>query len=298
MAQPPGASKEGIVCGAARLPGGKIGSRRRGEAGVTGGESIRMLPIWGVFIGTLLLVLLSIDLGYRWARHKQRLWAATDEQEKEAPVGAMVGATLGLLAFLLAFTFGMAADHFHARKVALLDEANAIRTAYLRADMIDEAQRTEVRRILREYVDERLQWTGAAPRGRAHSAQELLDRLWAQAAAVGRAQPGQEATALFVESVNHVITLNAERVMVRERSRIPGALAAVMFLISVVSFAAMGYHGGVSGTIRSPVMIAVAVAFSLVIMLIADLDRPGEGFINVSQDAMLEVRTWMDQPGR
>ena len=263
-----------------------------------GDESIRMLPIWTVFIGTLLLVLLSIDLGYRWARHKQRLWATTEEQEKEAPVGAMVGATLGLLAFLLAFTFGMAADHFHARKVALLDEANAIRTAYLRAALIEEPHRGEVRRILREYVDERLQWAGVPAAGKPHSAGELLDRLWEQTAAEGQARPGLDVVASFVESVNRVITLNTERTMVRERGRIPGALAAVMFLISVVSFAAMGYHGGVSGTIRSPVMIAVAVAFSLVIMLIADLDRPGEGFINVSQDAMLELRTWMDRKER
>jgi hypothetical protein len=259
---------------------------------------MNMLPIWAVLAGTLLVVLVSIEFGYRWALHKQRLWAKTEEQEKEAPVGAMVGATLGLLAFLLAFVFGMAADHFHARKVALIQEANAIRTTYLRAEVIDEPQRTEVRRILRRYVDERLRWTGAAPGATKDSAQSLLDALWAQAVVVGRANPGQDVTAMFIESVNDVVSLNSERVMVRERSRIPHALSLILFLIAVVSFAAMGYHGGVSGTIRSPVMVAVAIAFSLVIMLIADLDRPGEGFINVSQDAMLELRSWIDGTAR
>jgi len=265
---------------------------------VRGKSSMNMLPIWAVLAGTLLVVLVSIELGYRWASRNQRLWAKTEEQEKEAPVGAMVGATLGLLAFLLAFVFGMAADHFHARKVALIQEANAIRTAYLRAEVIDEPQRSEARTILRRYVDERLQWTGTSPGARVDAAQPLLDRLWAQTVHVGRANPGQDVTALFIESVNEVVSLNTERVMVRERSRIPGALSVILFLIAVVSFAAMGYHGGVSGTIRSPVMVAVAIAFSLVIMLIADLDRPGEGFINVSQDAMLELRDWMDRTAR
>jgi len=74
-------------------------------------------PVWGIFVGTLLLVFASIELGFRWASSRQR----NRELEKEAPVGAMVGATLGLLAFLLAFTFGIAADAFHARKIALVE---------------------------------------------------------------------------------------------------------------------------------------------------------------------------------
>ena len=115
----------------------------------------------GVFHRHLLLVLVSVEAGYRWARYQQ----TRSQQEKEAPVGAMVGATLGLLAFLLAITFAMAAESFHARRVALLDEVNAIRTAYLRTDLIVEPQRTEVRKLLAEYVDERLHGSeyGAKP---------------------------------------------------------------------------------------------------------------------------------------
>lgn len=78
------------------------------------------------------------------------------------------------------------------------------------------------------------------PRRRATAipAQGLLDPLWARTAAVAQAHSGQEATAPFVECVNHVVSLNTERVMVRERSRTPGALSVIVFLISVVSFAA------------------------------------------------------------
>jgi len=242
------------------------------------------IPIWGVFLVTMLLVLLSVEGGYRWARHKQQ----RAEQEKEAPVGAMVGATLGLLAFLLAFTFGMAADHFHARKVALVDEANAIRTTYLLAGVIPEPYRTEVRKVLPDYVEERLRWAGVEQGQAGRSAKALLGQLWAQAAAVGAQNPG--GVDVFLSSVNRVIELRQERLMVRERSRIPGPFWAVLFLVSILALAAMGYHGGVAGTARSPVMLAVAIAFSAVIMLIADLDRPGEGFINVSQQAMIDLR--------
>jgi hypothetical protein len=244
------------------------------------------IPIWGVFIGTLLLVLFSVEAGYRWARYKQ----ARSRQEMEAPVGAMVGATLGLLAFLLAITFAMAADSFHARRVALLDEVNAIRTAYLRADLIVEPFRTESRKLLLEYVDERLHWVGEGSKAQtSQSSKELHDRLWAQTAAVDF-NSSPDVVSLFVESMNKVIDLHAERILVRERSRIPGTVWVVLYLVAVLTLAAMGYHGGVAGTSRSPVMLVVALAFSLVIVLIADLDRPGEGLINVSQQMMIDLR--------
>ena len=254
------------------------------------------LPIWGLFLLVLLVVLISIEVGYRRGRIVQQ--REVGKQEKEAPVGAMVGATLGLLAFLLAITFSIAEDSFNARKIALLDEANAIRTTYLQTAFIPEPNRDEVRRILRQYVDERLQWTGVPEVRNLQSATTLLDRLWAQVASVGDKARDVATVALFVDSANRVISLNAERVMLRERSRIPRAMDAVLILLTILSFAGMGYHGGVAGTVRSPVMVIVAVSFSLVVMLIADLNRPGQGWINVDQDAMIDLRNSLNGHGQ
>jgi hypothetical protein len=106
------------------------------------------LPIWGLFLAVLLIVLISIEIGYRRGRVVQR--QEEEKQEKEAPVGAMAGATLGLLAFLLAITFSIAEDSYNARKIALLAEVNAIHTTYLRTAFIPESNRDEVRRVLRQ----------------------------------------------------------------------------------------------------------------------------------------------------
>jgi hypothetical protein len=56
----------------------------------------------------------------------------------------------------------------------------------------------------------------------------------------------------------------------------------------------MGYHAGLAGTIRSIAIIVVAVTFSAVIALIADLDRPGEGTLIVGQQALIDVRQSMN----
>src|SRR4249919_3907539 len=119
------------------------------------------LPFWAIFVATLLVVLLAVEGGYSWARYRRRHSAKEREREKEAAVGAMVGTALGLLALLLAFTFAKAADHYHARRVALFDEASAIRTMYSRTSLIAEPQRTEIRKTLRDYVESRLVGTAS-----------------------------------------------------------------------------------------------------------------------------------------
>lgn len=243
-----------------------------------------LLPIWAVFALALVGVLLAVEFGYRWGcRERDRA-----DGDQEAPVNAMVGATLGLLALLLAFTFGTAADHYHSRKVALLEEANAIRVSHLLAGTIPEPHGAEVRRILREYVDERLRWAGEPVARQGANAKVLLARLSTEVVAAGARNPG--TVDAFLASVGRVFELHEMRVMVRERGRIPAGLWFVLILVAVLSLAAMGYHGGIAGRKRSPVMLAVALAFSAVIMLVADLDRPGEGLINVSQQPMLDLR--------
>src|SRR5215813_5009345 len=112
---------------------------------------IDLLPLWALFILILLVVLLSVEFGYRLGKYRRN----RREEEKEAPLGTMVGAELGLLAFILAFTFGLAAARFDTRRQVLLDEANAIGTTYLRAGMLPE-RREEIRTLLRNYVNTRL----------------------------------------------------------------------------------------------------------------------------------------------
>jgi hypothetical protein len=77
------------------------------------------------------------------------------------------------------------------------------------------------------------------------------------------------------------------------RNRIPLAIWAALYGISVFSFAAMGYHSGLVGTARSLVIFVVAFTFSVVIVLIADLDRSQQGFLTVSPQALIDLRQSM-----
>lgn len=150
-----------------------------------GNGPLDALPLSGLFLAILLIVLLSVECGYRLGKYRR----SRSEEEKQAPVGTMVGATLGLLAFILAFTFGLAAARFDTRRQVLLDEANAIGTTYLRAGILPE-RREEIRGLLREYVDTRLAAvrSGNIAEGIRRS-EEIQQEVWAQAVAVGEKNP-------------------------------------------------------------------------------------------------------------
>jgi hypothetical protein len=257
-------------------------------------SAIDALPLWGLFIAILVVVLLSVECGYRLGKFRRK----RHEQEKEAPIGTMVGATLGLLAFILAFTFGLAAARFDTRRQVLLDEANAIGTTYLRAGMLPE-QSEQIRALLRDYVGVRLDAVRSSDVAEGIRRSEKIQRqLWAGAETVGRKNPNSIVVGLFVQSLNELIDLHAKRVQAGVRSRIPGAIWVGLFAVAALSLAAMGYHAGLTGTLRSLAVVAVAVAFSVVIELVADLDRPREGVLRVSQQALLDVQRSMNLLGQ
>jgi hypothetical protein len=205
----------------------------------------------------------------------------------------MVGATLGLLAFLLAFTFGVASSRFDSRTQMVLEESNAIGTTYLRAGLLPE-YRDEIRSLLRSYVDSRLEAvrTGDAAPAMKHSLQ-VHDELWPYAEKLSAKHPNSIAVGVFVQSLNEMIDSYSKRVAIALRSRIPASIWIGLYAVATLALGSMGYHGGVSGTTRSLAVVAVAIAFSIVLWLVADLDRPYEGSIQVNQRPMIELRQSM-----
>jgi hypothetical protein len=251
------------------------------------------LPLWALCLATIAVGFLSVEVGYRLGILRRRRL----EPEKESSVGVMAAATLGLLAFTLAFTFGLAADQFDARQRFILDEANAIRTSHLRSAFIPEPQRSTIRGILRKYLEARLE---AAQPGKVElvASRHLHARLWAEAVAAVQNAPNSVLAGLFIESLNEVIDLHTKRVQVTLRSRIPGVIWATLYFVTCFAMACIGYHEGLTSRQRSPALVVVVLAFSAVIYLIADLDRPQEGLFNVSQQAMVDLRNLLDETSR
>jgi hypothetical protein len=253
-------------------------------------EPLDLVPLWVLFLGACGLAWAALEGGYRLGRWRH----ARTSEEKEAPVGAMVASILALLAFMLAFTFGLAANRFDARRQAVLEEANAIGTTYLRARLLPEPQRTEVARLLRDYVDVRIRSVQEGNVTEAITQSEgLQERIWTEAVKAAEKNPGSIMTGLFVQSLNEMIDVHAKRLLVGLRSRIPLSIWAALGVLAILGMAGVGYQAGLSATRRSPAMVGLVLAFAGVLFLIADLDRPREGFLRVSQQSMIDLQRSM-----
>jgi hypothetical protein len=124
----------------------------------------------------------------------------------------------------------------------------------------------------------------------AHQSEALHDSMWAMAEEVGRKDVGSITTGLFIQALNEVIDLHLKRVTVGIRNRVPPTIWATLYLLMAVGMVMMGTQIGLSGTRHFAMELSLAIAFSVVLFLIADLDRPQEGIINVSQQAMEELQ--------
>ena len=253
-------------------------------------EPLDILPLWALALIAAALLWLALEAGYRTGHWRHALAPG----EKDQPVGAMVASILGLLALVLGFTFSLAASRFEARRQVVLEEANALGTAYLRARLLPEPQRTEMARLLREYADVRV---SRLQEGKVEEvisrSEDLHEELWNQASAAAETNPSSIMTGVFIQFLNEVIDLHAKRVLVGMRSRIPIVIWIGVYGLTLLGVACVGYMSGLTVARRSPVMLAVVVAFSLVLYLIADLDRGQEGLLRVSQQAMIDVQRSM-----
>jgi hypothetical protein len=123
--------------------------------------------------------------------------------------------------------------------------------------------------------------------------EEIHNALWTQATANMNDDERSVAAGLYVEALNNVIDLHAKRIMVALRTGIPSTIWYALYAIAFFAFGTMGYHGGLSASNRSGATIAVAIIFSAVIWLIADLDTSQDGSLRISQQAMIDLRNSM-----
>ena len=159
-------------------------------------QPLDVLPIWAVYLLTVIIGLLVIEAGIRLGRcWAKRRW---ETEGKREDVGDLVSATLTLLAFLLVFMIGIASNRFDTRRQVVVAEANAIGTTYLRAGYLDEpgpgpkfaGSSANTSTIASTPPPIRPSW-------RSHARTEaILTELWTRAEAVARASPDSEMGAI------------------------------------------------------------------------------------------------------
>ena len=226
-----------------------------------------------------------VELGFRVAQRGRRTEELYHQQFAATRDQAGV-----LLSLMLGFTLAMALSRYDLRKQLIVEEADAVSTTKLRADLLPEPARSQAMPLFREYVEARIEFSNAGldkqaiDRARAKSA-KLQEQLWTLAVAAAEQRP-TPITALFVQSLNETIDADDRRLAALE-NRIPRPVWAMLGMLALTSLLV-----GLSLHKRSlSAMLIPPLMFAVVSLLIADLDTPGRGFVHTGSDALEQLRT-------
>lgn len=237
---------------------------------------------------------LAMEAGHRIGTSRQ----STSGEAFRSHVNSVAGSLLGVLALLLGFTFSLSLQRYDSRSEAVVEEANAIGTTYLRSALLPEALRSDVRAGLREYVDLRVR-ASAVPlddqaqrvalidqAGRAH------DALWRLAVKAAEQNPTPVVSGLFIQALNEMIDAFGSRNAALDR-HVPELVLLLLYGTFVMAGAIVGYASGVAGHRASFATYVLVTLIVVLVFVILDLDRPRRGVIQVSQRSLVDLQRSM-----
>lgn len=243
----------------------------------------------GVFVSLLLAFFAPLWLRSRTLKNK----AANSRDQSEQNL--IVSGVLVVLGLFMAFTFSLAVERFEQRRMLVVTEADAIGTAYLRAQLLDEPDRTRLSELLSAYTQNRIELANSRERNETRLAtnDRLLTQVWAAVSAAMDTPKGQAIGTPLLLAFNQLIDLDTDRKVARATS-LPGLVIVLLYLFLVVTALVLGF---VLVGRRSHILAMIMfVLFTLAISVIADLNRATSGSIIESQLAMLLTRNTMEQP--
>lgn len=253
------------------------------------------IPLAVLFIATVIMVMASIGGGYALGSQARQ----AGQSEKTDSISGVSGAVLSLTAFMLAFTFSMVANRYEVRKELVRDDANDIRTVYKRIDLLPNPKdRSDARDLVKEYLDQRLEFASKANADPEHMHRVLLaskrieKQLWD--ITIRNAESGMisDYAALLIESLDDLAAVQASRVDVGNESRIPLGIWIVLYGLTILGMMSIGYHSGSVQSKHSKAKLLLALSFATVITFLISMDRPS-GFIEVTQQPLIDLQTWI-----
>lgn len=242
---------------------------------------------------TELLVILSLIVGIVLVHEVGfRVGAMTRSADEpfDRQLGLVRAATGALVAFLIGFAFSGAASRFIDRADIIVKEANAIGTAYLRADTIAEPQRGELKASLKEYTTDRATMLSREGRSQLErllaKVNGLHERMWASA--IRGTTDNAPLMAVVLPPINDIIDLHSTHLAMARR-HLPIPIMAALLATVAISVGLLGFGTGRTGRRFSSLDSIYGAALAVALWMTIDLDYPGVGFIRVSNLPFVET---------
>jgi len=247
-------------------------------------------PVWLVGCLAVGVLLLAQEAGYRVGLQRRRQEGPGDAESGGG--GMVLSSMLAIVGLLMAFTFAAAVERHEARRHAIIEEANALGTAYLRADVIVEPVRTELKLALFEYAKTRAPSakviTDEARRQAVARSLEAQKPIWPLTRRAVDADDRGAIVAGLLSAVTELLDMNTVR-LAAIVNKLPAPALYMLSFIAAVSLSVAGFNAGRDGRISRWRMALFAFVLGGMMMLIVDFDSPNEGMIRVDRLMLLVV---------
>jgi hypothetical protein len=226
-------------------------------------------------------ILLMMEIGRRTGIRRRKI----DPDGATEGTGAVEGAVFGLMGLLIAFTFSGAAVRFDERRRLIVQEANAIGTAYLRLSVLPPAAQPVLREKFRQYVDARLAVYRRLPdidaaKSELRGAAALQQEIWVQAAAACQQASSPAVMTVVLSALNEMIDITTTRTVALETH--PPAVVPVMLTVLVLACSLLAGYGMAGSRTRNWLhILGFATMLTFTIYVIIDLEYPRAGIIRI-----------------
>lgn len=236
-----------------------------------------------VLVLSLVALVLSVQAGTFLAR---RLRPVKDDERDD--LGLVVNASMTLLALIIGFSFSMAVSRYDQRKNYEEEEANAIGTEYVRADLLPAGDTVQVRQLLTQYLDQRLLFYTTRDRQQLatidNKTAKLQGQMWEVVQNAAKTQP-TPTVALAVAGMNDVLNRQGYT-QAAWWNRIPVGAWTLMVVLAICCSILIGYSAREASVLLFLVLpLLVSIAF----FLIADIDSPRRGEIHVAPQNLISL---------
>jgi hypothetical protein len=229
----------------------------------------------------LVMMLVSMDIGYRIGHRRK----SSDPQTSIEVIGTVDAAVFGLLGLILAFTFSGASDRLVLRRTQIVQEANAIGTAYLRIDVLAQSDQPAIRELFRSYLEKRIEVFDkfkdrAASKAALEEAEQLQRNIWSRSVASCRAAPKPDGCLLILPALNEMIDITTTRTMAT-LTHAPSAILMLLILLAIAGAMLSGYAMSRQPTRSIVHMVLFSLVVSASVYVVLDLEYPRAGVISL-----------------
>jgi hypothetical protein len=242
----------------------------------------------GLFVG----ILASLEAGFRIGRRNSEKYSEAAHEG----IGVIEAAVFALLGLLLGFSFSGGTSRLDAKRQLVIQEANAIGTAYLRLDELPHREQPEMRRLFRQYLDARLAVYEKLPDLKAvdqelERAAVLQQEIWSSAVSASRGDPTQNSARLLLPAINDMIDISTTRTIAMH-TQLPALIFILLTGVALVSGLLAGYAMAKRRHRSWLHLLLYAGVIAITVYAVLDLEYPRFGLIRLdaADQALRQLR--------